>query len=102
YTPAVGFTGTDSFHYTVSDGTNSTNGTVQITIAERVWYVNNVGANGNGRSSSPFNNLLSAQTASAVNDYIYVHSGAGTYAGGITLKNNQKLVGNGVALIVSG
>jgi len=101
YLPATGFTGVDTFHYSVTDGTNTTVGIVQITITERVWYVNNSGLNGTGRSSQPFNNLLSAQTASAVNDYIYVHAGAGTYAGGIVLKNNQKLIGNGVALVVS-
>jgi len=102
YLPAVGFTGVDSFNYTVSDGTQTDNGTVVVTITERVWYVNNSGANGSGRSSSPFNNLGNAQSSSAVNDWIYVHTGAGTYGSGITLKNDQKLVGNGVALVVSG
>jgi len=101
YLPATGFTGVDTFHYSVSDGTNTTVGTVQITITERVWYVNNTGANGSGRSNSPFNTTLNAQNASAINDWIYVHTGTSTY-GGITLKNNQKLVGNGVALVVSG
>jgi len=102
YVPAVGFTGVDSFNYTVSDGTQTDVGTVVITITERVWYVNNAGLNGSGRSNTPFNNLGNAQSASAVNDWIYVHTGVGTYSGGITLKNNQKLVGNGVALVVSG
>ena len=102
YIPAVGFTGVDSFNYTVSDGTQTDVGTVVITITERVWYVNNAGLNGSGRSNTPFNNLGNAQSASAVNDWIYVHTGAGTYSGGIVLKNNQKLVGNGVALVVSG
>jgi large repetitive protein len=101
YLPAIGFTGVDSFHYTVTDGSNTATGTVTITITTRVWYVNNAGANGSGRSNSPFNNLLSAQTASFANDVVYVHSGSGTYAGGIALKNGQSLVGNGVALIVS-
>jgi len=102
YIPAVGFTGVDSFNYTVSDGTQTDVGTVVITITERVWYVNNAGINGSGRSNTPFNNLGNAQSASAVNDWIYVHTGVGTYSGGIVLKNNQKLVGNGVALVVSG
>jgi VCBS repeat-containing protein len=102
YIPAVGFTGVDSFNYTVSDGTQTDTGTVIITITERVWYVNNAGLNGSGRSNTPFNNLGNAQSASAVNDWIYVHTGVGTYSGGIVLKNNQKLVGNGVALVVSG
>src|SRR6185369_7547342 len=90
YVPAVGFTGVDSFNYTVSDGTQTDVGTVVITITERVWYVNNAGLNGSGRSNTPFNNLGNAQSASAVNDWIYVHTGAGTYSTGITLKNNQK------------
>jgi VCBS repeat-containing protein len=101
YLPAVGFTGVDTFHYSVTDGTSTTVGVVQVTVNERVWYVNNSGINGTGRSNSPFNALANAQSASAANDYIYVHTGAGAYSGGIVLKNGQRLVGQGVALVVS-
>ncbi|HYF65322.1 MAG TPA: Ig-like domain-containing protein, partial [Herpetosiphonaceae bacterium] len=103
YLPPVGFTGTDTFTYTIADpGGLIGKGTVTITVAERVWYVDNaLGTNGNGRSNSPFNTITSAQTASGVNDYIFLHTGSGNY-GAITLKNGQQLIGRGVDLIVSG
>ena len=102
YLPPTGFTGSDTFSYTIADGGGLTSvATVTITVANRVWYVNNAVANGDGRSTTPFNTLAAAQTASAVNDVIFVHTGAGNY-GGITLKNGQQLIGRGVALIVGG
>ncbi len=103
YISAAGFTGTDTFGYTISDGNGGTSSsTVTLTVSSRVWYVNNAGANGDGRQTSPFNSLTGAQTASAVNDFIYVFQGSGNYTAGITLKNTQTLVGSGDALVVSG
>ena len=95
----------DSFTYTVvSNGVTSAAATVNLTLANRVWYVKNNGAAGNGQSQSPFNTLAAAQTASAIGDIIYVYNGDGTTTGqslGITLKNNQQLIGEGVALVVN-
>ncbi|HNB36025.1 MAG TPA: Ig-like domain-containing protein, partial [Anaerolineales bacterium] len=115
YTPAVGFTGTDNFDYVITDdgpdniagNADDLTGAGRVTITvttQRVWYVNNQAAPGGlGRSSDPFDTLLEAQTASAVNDTIYVFTGNGTTSGqnaGITLKSGQRLLGNGVALTV--
>ncbi|MGZ4779805.1 MAG: Ig-like domain-containing protein, partial [Thermoanaerobaculia bacterium] len=103
YLPPVGFTGNDSFHYTVSDGTSTSSTTVTIVVSNRVWYVRNTAAAGDGRSTSPFSTLFNAQTAAAFGDIIYVHTGDGTTNGqnsGIVLASNQKLIGQGVALIV--
>jgi uncharacterized repeat protein (TIGR01451 family) len=104
YLPPVGFTGTDTFTYTITDGSLTATGTVTITVSDRVWYVrNNAAAGGTGRSNSPFNTLAAAETASAINDYIYIHTGDGTTTNqnaGITLKNGQRLIGQGVALVV--
>lgn len=104
YLPPTGFTGTDTFNYTLTDGSLTGVGTVTITVTDRVWYVrNNAAAGGTGRSNAPFNTLLAAQTASAINDYIYIHTGDGTNTNqnaGITLKNGQRLIGQGVALVV--
>lgn len=99
FLPAVGFTGIDTFNYTVSDGMASAIGTVTITVSERVWYVDSaaVGAQ-TGRSTEPFATIGQAQLASAVNDYIYVAQGA--QATGIQLKDGQRLVGSGVPLVV--
>ena len=109
YLPAVGFTGTDTFTYTVRNSAATTpvltdTATVTITVSNKVWYVNNSGANGDGRSSSPFNSLTplnnTATDADGAGDFIYLFTGSGNYTTGITLENNEQLIGNGVALVV--
>jgi hypothetical protein len=107
YTPGVHAAAitSDTFTYTVvSSGVTSAPATVTLTLANRVWFVKNNGAAGDGRSHLPFNTLAAAQTASAAGDTIFVYNGNNTTSGqtaGITLKNNQKLIGEGVALVVN-
>jgi hypothetical protein len=105
YLPAAGFTGSDSFTYTIrnsADATLQDTATVTITVnAPRVWYVDNSGANGDGRSTSPFNTLANAAAVDAIGDIIYIFTGGGNYTGGITLLNNEQVIGNGVALVVN-
>jgi len=102
YLPAVGFTGGDSFSYKIQDAgldgipgnadDLSDTATVAITISGKVWYVDGTaGTNGNGRSNSPFNNLTAVSTASATGDTICLYTAS--YTGGLTLKNNQVLLG---------
>src|SRR5207248_9119805 len=99
YVPAAGFTGTDTFNYTVSDGNGGTDtSTVTITVASRVWYVkNNATAGGTGRSTDPFDTLAEAGTAAtATGDLPYVHKRDGTttgLTGGFSLLASQKLLG---------
>ncbi|HJR78720.1 MAG TPA: Ig-like domain-containing protein [Anaerolineales bacterium] len=110
YTPPVNFTGTDHFDYVITDdgaaGSDALTGAGRVTInvTHMVWYVkNDAAAGGLGRSTDPFDTLAEAQTASAANETIYVFQGDGTTTGqnaGITLKNGQRLLGEGVALIV--
>ena len=109
YRPKAGFTGTDSFHYTVTDthGKSAT-GTITINVSNMVWYVqNNASGTHDGRSGSPFNTLASAESAagSAAGDIIYVFKGDGTNTGqnaGITLKTNQTLLSDKYDLAVGG
>ncbi|MGH9929338.1 MAG: beta strand repeat-containing protein, partial [Pyrinomonadaceae bacterium] len=105
YLPPVGFTGNDTFTYTIrnsADASLTNTGTVTVTVgAPRVWYVNNSGANGDGRSTSPFNTLANAAAVDGANDIIYIFTGAGNYTGGITLTNGEQVTGNGVALVVN-
>ncbi|HKO59437.1 MAG TPA: Ig-like domain-containing protein, partial [Thermoanaerobaculia bacterium] len=103
YLPSAGYLGPDSFQYTVSDGTNTATGTVTLSVSVRVWYVRNNAGPGDGRSPSPFNTLAAAASATPAGDIIYVHRGDGTTNGqnsGITLLNNQALIGEGVAHVV--
>ncbi len=104
YLPPAGVT-SDSFTYRVVDKAGLfTTGTVSITLLGRVWYVkNNQTPGGLGRSTDPFDTLSEARTASSAGDTIYVFYGSGNTTGqdaGIMLKNNQRLIGAGVALTV--
>lgn len=96
YLSAAGFTGTDSFTYTVTDGQATSSSTVTVVSAYRVWYVDNAAAPGDGRDASPFNTLAGAEAASTAGETIFVRTGAGPYDGGITLKTGQSLTGQGV------
>ena len=58
-----------------SNGATATQ-TATINFTNRVWYVNSSGANGDGRSNTPFNNMNNADTSSVANDYVFVHTGA--------------------------
>jgi uncharacterized repeat protein (TIGR01451 family) len=110
YLPAVNFVGTDTFTYTIIDADGLTGtATVSISVANKVWYVNNgAGTNGDGRSSSPFNTLTNvngaggAGDADGPNDIIYIHRGVGNHTGGLPLESGQTLIGQGVALVVGG
>jgi hypothetical protein len=105
YLSAAGFTGQDSFAYTVTDGTETATGTVTVGSAYRVWYVDNSAtAPGDGRDASPFVLLKDAETASAVGETLFLRYGNGTSAGyddGIVLKTGQSLTGQGVPASVT-
>jgi hypothetical protein len=105
--PAAGLRTTDSFNYSISDGTCTWTRPATVTIQNAVtWFVkNNVATTGDGRFSSPFKTLAEAQTASLANDTIYVYNGDNATTGqnsGITLKAGQKFIGQGVAFTVGG
>jgi YVTN family beta-propeller protein len=106
YLSAAGYTGDDTFTFHVTDGSSTTTGTATVAVTHVVWYVKNddTGAN-DGRSTSPFYTLAQAQTASSSDDFIFVFHGDGTTTGqdsGITLKDNQTLVGEADDLVVGG
>ena len=101
----------DSFTYVVSDGVADVNGMVSIALSDCIWYVDNSHTpNGAGTSADPFNKLSDGggdsmpddgEDASSDGEDIFVLEGDGTTTGqdsGITLNNDQRLLGEGVEL----
>jgi uncharacterized repeat protein (TIGR01451 family) len=106
YEPPPGYTGNDTFTYTISDGDFSDTGTVTITISEMVWFINNsAGGSNRGTFSNPFTSIASfnaVNTGAAPNpqpgQFIALRRGTGTYSetDGINLQDDQKLIGEAV------
>jgi uncharacterized repeat protein (TIGR01451 family) len=102
YEPAVGYTGTDSFTYKIqNDSGVLSEATVTITVASMIWFIDDDAAiGGTGTLAKPFKTLGAFQ---AINDgganhakdahFIFIYSGS--YDGGITVRNNQKVFGQG-------
>ena len=101
FLPKAGFTGDDTFQYTINDGHgHPVNGTVTVHVTNMVWYVNSAnGGAADGRSSSPFTSTASVNAASATGDIVFVYQG--TYTGGLTLKDSQQVRGQPAGLTVA-
>src|SRR5262249_1261830 len=105
YNPPPGFEGTDTFTYTVSNGSATNTGTASITVSGMIWFVNASAPPGDGRLTSPFNCFVGAgpcfsNSANDPGDNIFLY--LGPYTGGITLKNDQKLIGQGASTTLAG
>jgi Bacterial Ig domain/RTX calcium-binding nonapeptide repeat (4 copies)/Cadherin domain len=112
YTPAPGFTGSDTFTYTVHDNGSpdrTSTATVTVNVAgPRVWFVNPGGSAGNGTSASPLNSLAplssggGSDSLDGTGDVIFVYQGTGNATnGGFVLEANQSLVGQPQGLSVT-
>ncbi|MES2796828.1 MAG: Ig-like domain-containing protein, partial [Bacteroidota bacterium] len=100
YLPTAGYVGADSFTYTLTTGTTSSVGTVNITVSDMIWFVNPAaGVSGTGTLQSPFKNMNNV-VGTAAGNTIFVYSGAPT--GALTLLANQKLVGQGATAALVG
>jgi uncharacterized repeat protein (TIGR01451 family) len=104
YNPPPGFEGSATFTYTISDGQTppkTDTGTVTITVNGMIWFIDDdAAAGGDGRLTNPFNALTGAGSfdATAVDDpgdNIFLFSG--NYTGGLTLLDNQRLIGQGAS-----
>ena len=107
FDPKLGFTGSDNFNYTVSDGTcTSPSQTANATVSNMSWYVkNNTAAGGTGRKSAPFNQLSSGIATASPGQIVFVFAGTGDATNqntGFSLKNNLQLSGEGANFIVGG
>ncbi|MCA9780818.1 MAG: cadherin-like domain-containing protein, partial [Candidatus Eremiobacteraeota bacterium] len=99
YEPPFGFTGRDTFTYTLSNSAGESTTTVTVQIENLAFFVDNTAPDGgNGSFNSRFNQMTQATAASGPNDFIAVFRGDGTsngLAGPIELKDGQKLIGEG-------
>ncbi len=112
YISAAGYTGSDSFSYTIrDDGIDGIAGnaddltstaTATITVSDQVWYVDATSGSdttGTGTSTKPFATVTKAATVDGASDYIYVK---GSATGTITMEQGEHLIGTGSALVVGG
>lgn len=101
YTPPNGLAGADSFTYTLTNSAGSSTATVTITVqVVNGFFVDAQSGNdttGAFNGGLPYATIQAAVTAAAVNDTIVVRSG--NYTGAVTLKNGQRLLGSGSALV---
>ena len=114
YNPPRGFTGTDSFNYTISNGAGSDQGTVVLTVTDMIWFINNTAgacsSGCDGRLTHPFTSLAAFEaingngtTSAGVvidpedGDNIFIHTGTGSYTGPLTLEDNQRVIGQGAS-----
>ncbi len=114
YLSAAGFTGTDTFTYTITDAQGLTGqATVTFNVGPAIWYIDDsvAGPPGNGTRDNPFRSIAefnAANTGGAgkpeAGDIIYLRRGDdGVYssADGINLLANQQLIGQGENLTVT-
>ena len=106
YTPAVGFTGSDTYIYTLNDGNGIGGGvpavdmaTVTITVSNLIWFIDNSSIAGtqDGRLNTPFKTIanFNASALPTVGQVIFIKNTGTEYRGGFILKNNQLLFGSG-------
>ncbi|HMB52283.1 MAG TPA: IPTL-CTERM sorting domain-containing protein, partial [Thermoanaerobaculia bacterium] len=112
YDPPAGFTGVDSFTYTIQDDDgNMSTATATIALLSTIWFVDSDACAlamlpcGTGTQADPFGELEQAEAASGPNDVIRLRQGGADLAHhnqGILLKAGQQLIGQGVDLVVDG
>ncbi len=105
YTPVAGFTGSDTYTYTLNDANGVGGGVpatdmavVTITVSNLIWFIDNssVAATSDGRLTSPFKSLADFNVGSAtVGDLTYIEHTGTNYTGGIVLQDNERVYGEG-------
>ena len=103
YKPRQGFTGTDTFNYTICDGTGAgvkcSTGTISMQIVGPIiYYVNDdAPAGGDGSIEKPFNATNVLINNQAPNAFMFVYSG--TYSAGRRVTANLTIVGQGAPAV---
>jgi len=109
YSPPAGFSGVDSFNYTVvDDNGNLSTATANIALEGVVWFVDdsNTTAPFLGTFADPFQALSSLNSVGDPDqpgDIIFVYDDDGTpYSGGLVLEADQTLLGEAAGLVLDG
>ncbi|MFC7503971.1 beta strand repeat-containing protein [Nocardioides sp. GCM10030258] len=98
--PASGTLASDTFGYSLTDGTTaSAPFTFTINFSGAVWYVS-PGQSGNGTSGSPFGTIAAGLAAAGTGQPVFVfETNGGSIANGpVVLAAGDKLLGEGIAL----
>jgi methionine-rich copper-binding protein CopC len=114
YNPPPGYTGADTFNYTISNAAGSDVGTVTINISNMIWFIDDSApacttvsaAAGCGRNTNPLSTLAAFEAANGnadvplsniynpqAGDNIFIYSG--NYTAPLTLENTQRVIGQG-------
>lgn len=95
YNPTAGYSGTDSFVYTLTSTNGKTStATVNITVSSPIYFVNSsVATNGNGTLATPFK-FVENVTGTGSNP-IFIYTGGANSGTALTLSDNQKVIGQG-------
>ncbi len=105
YLPAAGYEGSDTFTYTLQNGSGLTStATVTITVSEVVWFIDNNASNGDGRLGTPFSSIANFNMSAAdeAGDIIFLYRNTATdYTDPLTLLNDQKLIGAGASASIA-
>ncbi len=112
YTPSPGFVGSDSFQYVVRDAQGLdglSKGVVTLNVSNGIWFVDAADTTADtdlataGTAANPFNSLTNFSARNnglagnpAAGQAVFVFAGA--YSGGVTLLNDQSLLGQTTAL----
>jgi uncharacterized repeat protein (TIGR01451 family) len=108
YLPPAGYSGTDTFTYTIGDGGGMTStATVTVVVSGRIWYFKpQAPPGGDGRSTAPYQTLAPVSAPGGFGDVdvsgdvLFLHASSYNYENGVVLEPAQQLVGQGVDLVV--
>lgn len=105
YTPPAGFTGSDTYTYTLNDANGVGGGVpttdmaiVTITVSNLIWFIDNssVAATSDGRLTSPFKTIANFNAGStAAASVVYIEHTGTNYTGPLTLQAGERLYGEG-------
>src|SRR5690606_17271651 len=92
YIPLTGYTGEDSFTYTIDNGFGvPSTATVTITISDIIYFMDDqADAGGDGSLDSPFKTIAEHNAAMMpTGSYLFIKDNGASYSGNLTLKSGE-------------